>query len=136
MCVPHSTLPFTSMPILISAPSTASSFPSSHFRGSIPSTFRLTACLLAVLRLKLCVATQPPRTHSPVAGLPSGTGFPPAGFYTTLPGRTEGLTLCFSLISFLWIVPYYHTLLIPDWSRTYSTTCKHITHIRNIADIP
>jgi len=35
--------------------------------------------------------------HSPVAGLPSGMGFPPAGFYTTLPGRTQGLTLVASL---------------------------------------
>ena len=52
--------------------------------------FNLSACLLAVLRLKLSVTTQPPRTSFPVAGLPSGMGFPSAGLYTTLPGRTEG----------------------------------------------
>jgi|GEM_PF-7114129 len=57
------------------------------------------ACLLAVLRLKLDVATLPPRTRFPVAGLPSGAGFPPAGFYTTLPGRTVDLTLLFLQIS-------------------------------------
>jgi hypothetical protein len=36
----------------------SSSFPTVEFRGSIPSTFRLTACLLAVLRLKLDVTAQ------------------------------------------------------------------------------
>jgi hypothetical protein len=72
-------LPLTGMPIATSAPSTASPFPSRRLRGSIPSTLRLTACLLAVLRLKQCVATLPPRTRYPVAGQPSGAGFPPAG---------------------------------------------------------
>ena len=51
---------------------------SRHLRGSFPSTFRLTACLLAVLRLKLYVTIQPPRTRYPVAGQPSGAGFSPA----------------------------------------------------------
>jgi hypothetical protein len=35
------------------------------------------ACLLAVLRLKLIVTNQPPKTCYPVAGLPSGVGFSP-----------------------------------------------------------
>jgi hypothetical protein len=52
--------------------------PNNQLRGSIPSTLRLMAYLLAVLRLKLCVATQPPRTCYPMAGLPFGTGFTPA----------------------------------------------------------
>ncbi len=66
-------------PMLTSTSTTVSSFPTRHFRGSIPSTNRLTACLLAVLRLKKNVTTLPPKTRYPVAGLPSGTGFPPAG---------------------------------------------------------
>ena len=70
-------LPVTIMPVLTSTSITVSSFPSRHLRGSIPSTFRLTAYLLAVLRLKLHVAIQPPRTRYPVAGLPSGMGFTP-----------------------------------------------------------
>ncbi|MBU1170546.1 MAG: hypothetical protein KKD44_13365, partial [Proteobacteria bacterium] len=32
----------------------------------------------AVLRLKRCVTTSPPKTRYPVDGLPSGTGFSPA----------------------------------------------------------
>ena len=48
------------------------------FRGSIPSTIRLTACRLAVLRLISGIAPVNPRTHYPVAGLPSGAGIPPA----------------------------------------------------------
>jgi len=72
-------LPVSLMFVLTSGATTPSSFPTSHLRGSFPSTLRLTACLLAVLRLKLYVAIQPPRTRYPVAGLPSGTGFAPAG---------------------------------------------------------
>ena len=72
------TLPLTEISVLTSASQTAWPFPPRHLRGSIPSAFRFTACLLAVLRLKLNVATQPPRTCYPVAGLPSGTGFAPA----------------------------------------------------------
>ena len=71
-------LPIALMFVLTSAPTKASSFPTSHLRGSFSSTLRLTACLLAVLRLKLNVTTQPPRTCYPVAGLPSGAGFSPA----------------------------------------------------------
>jgi hypothetical protein len=52
--------------------------PTWQLRGSIPSTFRLTACLLAILRLKLYVTIKPPRTRYPVVGRPSGTGFTPA----------------------------------------------------------
>jgi hypothetical protein len=82
-------LPLAEMPVLTSTPNTVSSFPTRQLRGSIPSTLRLTACLLAVLRLKLTVVSQPPRTRYPVDGLPSGAG---GGFhpldYATLPGRT------------------------------------------------
>jgi len=72
------TLPLTIMSVLTSTSQIVLSFPARHLRGSIPSTLRLTACLLAVLRLKLYVATQPPRTRYPVAGLPSGAGCTPA----------------------------------------------------------
>ena len=48
------------------------------FRDSIPSTFRLTAYLLAILHLKLSVSIKSPKTRYPVVGLPSGKGFPPA----------------------------------------------------------
>jgi len=44
------TLPFAAMPVLTSTTYTVSSFPSRQLRGSIPSTLRLTAYLLAVLR--------------------------------------------------------------------------------------
>ena len=71
-------LPVSSMLVLTSGSTTPSSFPSRHLRGSIPSTFWLTAYLLAVLRLKRCVTTAPPRTRYPVDGLPSGAGFSPA----------------------------------------------------------
>lgn len=54
--------------------------PKFHFRGSIPSALRLTACLLAALRLKPHVAIRSPRTRYPVACLPSGAGLPPAWF--------------------------------------------------------
>ncbi len=66
------------MPVLTSTPNTVSSFPTRRLRGSIPSALWLTAYLLAVLRLKLYVTVQPPRTRYPVAGLPSGAGFTPA----------------------------------------------------------
>ena len=74
-------LPLAAMPVLTSTPNTVSSFLLRQFRGSIPSPFRITAYLLAVLRLKLTVASQPPRTRYPVDGLPSGAGFPPAGLH-------------------------------------------------------
>ena len=74
-------LPLAAMPVLTSTSITVSSFPSRQLRGSIPSTFRLTAYLLAVLRLKLYVAIQPPRTCYPVAGQPSEAGFAPAGLH-------------------------------------------------------
>ena len=69
------------MPVLTSTFITVSSFLSRQLRGSIPSTLWLTAYLLAVLRLKLGVTTQPPRTRYPVAGQPSGAGFTPAGLH-------------------------------------------------------
>jgi hypothetical protein len=71
-------LPLAVMPVLTSTVKRVSSFPLRQLRGSIPSTFRLTACLLAVLRLKLHITIQPPKTRYPVVGLPSGAGFPPA----------------------------------------------------------
>ena len=71
-------LPIAAMHMLTSTVYRVSSFPTRRLRGSIPSTLRLTAYLLAVLRLKLNVTTQPPRTCYPVAGLPSGAGFTPA----------------------------------------------------------
>src|SRR3972149_8040560 len=44
-------LPFALMPMLTSTTLKVLSFSTRHLRGSIPSTFRLTAYLLAVLRL-------------------------------------------------------------------------------------
>ena len=72
-------LPLTAMPMLTSTILTVSSFPTRQLRGSIPSTFRLTAYLLAVLRLRPDVTTRHPRTRYPVDGHPSGAGFTPAG---------------------------------------------------------
>src|SRR3990172_7711920 len=72
------TLPFAVMPMLTSTSITVSSFPPRQLRGSIPSTLRLTAYLLAVLRLKSDVTTRPPTTCYPVDGHPSGAGFTPA----------------------------------------------------------
>ena len=76
-------LPFAAMSVLTSTSLTVtvSSFPARQLRSSIPSTFLLTAYLLAVLRLKLYVAIQPPRTCCPVVGQPSGAGFTPAGLH-------------------------------------------------------
>src|SRR3990170_7404742 len=74
-------LPLTPMLVLTSTSIKVLSFSSRHLRGSIPSTFRLTAYLLAVLRLKHVVANMPPKTRYPVAGQPSGTGFAPAGLH-------------------------------------------------------
>ena len=74
----NTSLPLTVMFVLTSASTTASSFPTSHLRGSFPSALRLTAYLLAILRLRRYVAIQPPRTRYPVAGQPSGAGFAPA----------------------------------------------------------
>lgn len=68
------TLPLAAMTVLTSTSITVSSFPTRQLRGSIPSTFRLMAYLLAILRLKLYVTIQPPRTRYPVTGLPSGAG--------------------------------------------------------------
>ena len=69
-----------------------SSFQYGIFRGSIPSTFRLTAYLLAILRLKLYVTIEPPRTRYPVAGLPSGAGFPPAGLHDLARPHNKSVT--------------------------------------------
>ncbi len=71
-------LPITLPSFSASAFATASPFPFRALRGSIPSTLRLAACLLAVLRMKNAVTSRPPRTCYPVAGLPSGTGVTPA----------------------------------------------------------
>ena len=57
---------------------TTSSLSTINFRGSIPSTLRLTAYRLAVLRLISGIAPVDPRTRYPVAGQPSGAGFAPA----------------------------------------------------------
>ena len=57
---------------------TTSSLSTITFRGSIPSTLRLTAYRLAVLRLISGIAPVDPRTRYPVAGQPSGAGFTPA----------------------------------------------------------
>jgi len=75
------TLPITVIPVLTSTIPKLSYFPTRQLRGSFPSAFRFTAYLLAVLRLKLTVTSQPPRTRYPVAGQPSGTGFSPAGLH-------------------------------------------------------
>ena len=71
-------LPFASQSMSASDLTTASPFPVRCLRGSIPSALRLAAYLLAVLRLKLIVTKQPPKTCYPVAGLPSGAGVTPA----------------------------------------------------------
>jgi|GEM_PF-871875 len=98
------TLPITVLPVLTSTILKVSSFPSRQLRGSIPLTFRLTAYLLAVRRLKLGVTTQSPRTRYPVAGQPSGTGLPPAGLHDL--ARPHGYT-----------VPLIHTtdMNVPGW---------------------
>lgn len=64
--------------VLASAITKASPSPYTNLRGSIPSTLRLAACLLAVLRLKRVVTNTPPRTCYPVTGLSSGAGTSPA----------------------------------------------------------
>ena len=61
-------LPLAASHMLTSTVLTVLSFPTKTLRGSFPSSFRLTAYLLAVLRLKLYVTIQPPRTCYPVAG--------------------------------------------------------------------
>jgi len=58
-------LPLAAMPMLTSTILTVLSFPTRQLRGSIPSTFRLTAYLFAVLRLKSDVTIRPPRTRYP-----------------------------------------------------------------------
>ena len=50
-------LPLAALHMLTSTGLTVLSFPTMLFRGSFPSSFRLTAYLLAVLRLKLYVTT-------------------------------------------------------------------------------
>ncbi|MCI5114084.1 MAG: hypothetical protein D3912_04495 [Candidatus Electrothrix sp. AX1] len=52
--------------------------PNATITGLNPFNLWLTAYLFAILRLKLRVATQPPKTRYPVAGQPSGAGFTPA----------------------------------------------------------
>lgn len=71
-------LPLAVMLVWTSTILKVSSFPTRQLRGSFPSTSQLTAYLRAVLRLKHDVTLMPPRTRYPVAGLPSGAGFPPA----------------------------------------------------------
>jgi len=44
-------------------------------------SIKLREVQFAVLRLKTNCAINPPRTRYPVAGLPSGTGYPPAGLH-------------------------------------------------------
>ena len=61
--------PISAAPVLASAALSASPFPIVFtFRGSIPSAFRLTAYMLAVLRLRLGITPRPPRTRYPAAG--------------------------------------------------------------------
>ena len=64
--------------MLTSVRITTSSLSTINFRGSIPSTLRLTAYRLAVLRLISGIAPVDPRIRYPVAGQPSGAGFTPA----------------------------------------------------------
>ena len=61
-----------------------------RFRGSVPSAFRLTACVLAVLRLRLGITPRAPRTRYPAAGqaLPGRDSLPLDLFKAALPGRT------------------------------------------------
>ena len=61
------------------------------FRGSFPSTLRLTAYRLAILRLIARITSFDPRTRYPVAGQPSGTGFAPARIYVLCPAALEFL---------------------------------------------
>jgi hypothetical protein len=93
------TLPLAAMPVLTSTSITASSFPTRQLRGSIPSTLRLTAYLLAVLRLKLYVAIQPPRTCYPVDGHPSGTGFTPARLHDLARPHNKSVPFFFFFLS-------------------------------------
>jgi len=86
-------LPLASMFILASTSWTVSSFPSWPFRGPIPSTFRLTVCLLAVLSIKPDVTIRPSRTCYPVVGHLPGRESHPLD-YTTLPGRNSAFVIC------------------------------------------
>jgi hypothetical protein len=52
--------------------------PIATITGLNPFNLWLTAYLLAILRLKLYVTIEPPKTCYPVAGQPSGAGFTPA----------------------------------------------------------
>ena len=64
--------------ILTSVITTTSSLSTNSFRGSFPSTFRLTAYRLPILRLISGITPLDPRTRYPVAGQPSGAGYAPA----------------------------------------------------------
>ena len=83
-------LPFAAISVLTSTVHKVSSFPSRRLRGSIPSTFRLTACLLAVLRLKRYVTIAPPRTCYPVAGSAFRGGLPTRWITRPCPAAREG----------------------------------------------
>ena len=83
------TLAYSCVPVLTSASIIASSLPvRENFRGSVPSTLRLTACLLAVLRLNISVTESAPRTRYHAVGYTlHGREFHPIE-HTTLLGRT------------------------------------------------
>ena len=61
-------------PVLASVGLTTSPFPTSYFRGSIPSASRLTAHTLANLRLRIEIALSPPRFSYPATALPYRDG--------------------------------------------------------------
>jgi len=65
-CQHHLALPVVLM--LTSADLSASSFLIRVFRGSIPSTFRLTAYVLADLRIEMTITAHLPRSRYSVAG--------------------------------------------------------------------
>ena len=75
--------------MLTSAGITASSLSTSYFRGSIPSALRLTAHMLANLRLKIEITLAPPRFSYPAAAQPYRGGNHAHLKNTTLPGRTK-----------------------------------------------
>jgi hypothetical protein len=101
-------LPFAGMPVLTSTVSRVSSFLTRRLRGSIPSAFRFTAYLLAILRLKLPVTSQSPRTRYPVAGLPSGAGFTPAELHDLARPHATSVPFLARLVNYA--PPYAHRL--------------------------
>src|SRR3989337_593233 len=108
-------LPLTPMLVLTSTSIKVLSFSSRHLRVSIPSTFRLTAYLLAVLRLKHVVANMPPKTRYPVAGPPSGTGFAPAGLHDLARPHNKSVPflmsiLCVIILSFARFLDFLSSL--------------------------